>query len=471
MVDIRHVDFSYHGEEEHGSLHQIDFQVRPGECVLLCGKSGCGKTTVTKLINGLIPHFNDGDLSGNAIVDDMVVSETPMYQLSEKVGSVFQNPKSQFFNIDSDSELAFGLENNGVAPAIIRQRVEKTVKDLHIEHLRHRDIFSMSGGEKQILAFASVYAMNPEIYVLDEPSANLDRASTLILGEQLKHIKEQGKSIVIAEHRLYYLTDIIDRAVFIVDGKIIKEYGREEFLSLTDEERCRMGLRTLRRKNPPYHTVSGTKGELEVRNLTVKDKKHTIFENISFSASSGEILGILGINGAGKTTLVRCLAGLLKEHSGEVLFSGKPMSPKERNAACYMIMQDVNHQLFGESVWNECELSRDEQITDSEIEKALTDFDLIDFKDKHPMALSGGQKQRLAIVTGIVAGKKILIFDEPTSGLDYDHMCVVSKPLKDLAKMGHIVFVITHDMEFLEITCDQVVEVGNQYFAGRENHF
>ena len=95
MVDIRHVDFSYHGEEEHGSLHQIDFQVRPGECVLLCGKSGCGKTTVTKLINGLIPHFNDGDLSGNAIVDDMVVSETPMYQLSEKVGSVFQNPKSQ----------------------------------------------------------------------------------------------------------------------------------------------------------------------------------------------------------------------------------------------------------------------------------------------------------------------------------------------------------------------------------------
>ena len=227
---------------------------------------------------------------------------------------MFQNPKSQFFNIDSDSELAFGLENNGVAPAMIRQRVEKTVRDLHIEHLRHRDIFSMSGGEKQILAFASVYAMNPEIYVLDEPSANLDRASTLILGEQLKHIKEQGKSIVIAEHRLYYLTDIIDRAVFIVDGKIIKEYGREEFLSLTDEERCRMGLRTLRRKNPPYHTVSGTKGELEVRNLTVKDKKHTIFENISFSASSGEILGILGINGAGKTTLVRCLAEIGRAH-------------------------------------------------------------------------------------------------------------------------------------------------------------
>lgn len=468
MVDIEQVDFSYHGEETHGSLHQINIQVKPGECVLLCGKSGCGKTTITKLINGLISHFNDGDLSGKTIVDDMVVAETPMYQLSEKVGSVFQNPKSQFFNIDSDSELAFGLENNGVAPAIIRQQVDKTVRDLHIEHLLHRDIFSMSGGEKQTLAFASVYAMNPEIYVLDEPSANLDRASTLTLGEQLKYIKSQGKSIVIAEHRLYYLTDIIDRAVFIVDGKIVKEYSRKEFLSLTDEERCRMGLRTLRQKNPPYSIISREGGELEVRNLAVKDKKHTIFENISFSVSSGEILGVLGINGAGKTTLMRCLAGLLKEHSGQVLYHGKPMSPKERNAACYMIMQDVNHQLFGESVWNECELSRDDNITDAEIEKALTDFDLIDFKDKHPMALSGGQKQRLAIVTGIVAGKKILIFDEPTSGLDYDHMCVVSQTLKELARLGHIVFVVTHDMEFLEITCDQVVQVGGQYFSGRE---
>ncbi len=463
MVDIQQVSFSYHGEEKHGSLHQINFQVKPGECILLCGKSGCGKTTVTKLINGLIPHFNPGELDGKTTVEGMVVEETPMYQLSEKVGSVFQNPKSQFFNIDSDSELAFGLENNGVAPEVIRQQIEKTVADLHIEPLLHRDIFSMSGGEKQTLAFASVYSMNPEIYVLDEPSANLDRAATLTLGEQLKYIKAQGKSIIVAEHRLYYLAEIIDRAVFIVDGKIVKEYSREEFLGLTDEERRRMGLRTLIQKNPPYTAARNEGGELTARNLTVADKKHTIFDNVSFSVSSGEILGVLGDNGAGKTTLMRCLAGLLKEQKGEVLYQGKPMSPKERNNACYMIMQDVNHQLFGESVWNECELSRDAEVTDSDIEKALTDFDLIDFKDKHPMALSGGQKQRLAIVTGIVAGKKILIFDEPTSGLDYDHMCVVSQTLKDLAAKGHIVFVVTHDMEFLEITCNQVIQIGTYH--------
>lgn len=427
----------------------------------MCGKSGCGKTTVTKLINGLIPHFNEGKLHGKAVVDDMVVSDTPMYRLSEKVGSVFQNPKSQFFNIDSDSELAFGLENNGVNPEVIRSRVARTVQDLHIESLQHRNIFSMSGGEKQSLAFASVYAINPDIYVLDEPSANLDRNAISILEKELKHIKAQGKSIIIAEHRLYFLTDLIDRAVFIADGKIMKVFRRTEFLSLSDHERQRMGLRSLQQTAPSYHMSKETGGELEVKNLTYQDKKHTIFEGISFAASSGDIIGILGNNGSGKTTLMRCLAGLLKERKGDVLYKGKRLNAKERNAVCYMIMQDVNHQLFGESVWNECELSTSGSMPNAEIEQALKEFDLFRYKDKHPMALSGGQKQRLAIVTGIVAGKKILIFDEPTSGLDYIHMCIVSQTLNKLAQKGHIILVVTHDMEFLGITCSQAIEVGN----------
>ncbi len=271
----------------------------------------------------------------------------------------------------------------------------------------------MSGGEKQALAFASVYAMNPEVYVLDEPSANLDQEATLTLERELRHIKAQGKTIIIAEHRLYYRIDLIDRAVYIDRGKVVDIYSREEFLSFSDEQRCHMGLRSLCRKSP-VHIITGTESnELTVRNLSYTNKKTTVFENISFSASSGEIIGILGKNGAGKTTLMRCLAGLLKQKAGSVTFNGQILSTKKRNEICCMIMQDVNHQLFGESGWNECLLSAGEAADEAAVSAVLADFELLEYRNKHPMALSGSQKQRLAIATGVLADKKILLLDEP----------------------------------------------------------
>ena len=187
MIEIKDVSFEY--EKEQGTLSHIDLQIKQGECVLLCGESGCGKTTVTKLINGLIPHFVEGGtLSGTATVNEVEVAKTEMYRLAEQVGSVFQNPKSQFFNIDSDSEITFGLENAGIAPAKIKERFEATVSALKIRSLLGRNIFSMSGGEKQSLAFASVYAMNPSVFVLDEPTANLDADAIDILRQQIIQI-------------------------------------------------------------------------------------------------------------------------------------------------------------------------------------------------------------------------------------------------------------------------------------------
>lgn len=457
MIEIRNVSFSYQAEEH--QLRNIHLTISSGECVLLCGASGCGKTTITKLINGLIPHFEEGHLEGQTLVNGKVIEDTPLYELSQTVGSVFQNPKSQFFNIDSDSELAFGLENSGIPPEIIRSRVQQVTEELHIAHLLHRNVFSMSGGEKQSLAVASIYAMNPDIYVLDEPSANLDQASTDHLREQIHTIKKQGKTIVIAEHRLYYLADLIDRVVYIADGMIQKEFTRQQFLALTEQQRHALGLRTIKTQFPEITTAPDPTGVLEIRNLTVKIKKQTIFEAISFTASPGKILGITGHNGAGKSTLMRCIAGLIKETSGAICFDGKPLKRKQRNKLCYMIMQDVNHQLFGDSVWDECLLSCSNTVQKENIAQTLTDYGLLEFKDKHPMALSGGQKQRLAIVTGIIAEKKILIFDEPSSGLDYAHMKTVSKTLRELADNGHIVLVVTHDLELLNSTCDQVFKM------------
>lgn len=461
MIDIKNVSFSYTGQEEAKNLRDINLKVEPGECVLLCGESGCGKTTITKLINGLIPHFCDGELKGSTTVGDMAVEQVPLYKLSQKVGSVFQNPKSQFFNLDSDNELAFGLENNGVASLEIRRRINETVKQLDIEHLLHKNIFEMSGGEKQSLAFASVYAMNPDVYVLDEPSANLDYMATENLKKQIAYVKARGKTVIVAEHRLHYLRDLIDRVVFIENGQIKREFSAAEFLGMSEESRHELGLRTLMEQQREIGAAAESKGELEVRNLTVKYKGKKIFENLSFAVSKGTVLGILGHNGAGKSTLIRCISGLLKESSGEICYEGKKLSRKERNRLCYMIMQDVNHQLFAESVWNECRIScKDQEASGKEkTEKALAAFGLLQLKDRHPMALSGGQKQRLAIATGMLAGKKVIMFDEPSSGLDYKHMLMVSKNLRQLAQDGYIVMVVTHDMELLNSACDRVLNL------------
>ena len=171
MISIDNVSFGYGEAQE--TLSQVSAAIAPGECVLLCGASGCGKTTVTKLINGLIPAFTPGcRLEGRVDVDGLDPGTTPMYELARKVGSVFQNPKSQFFNLDTDSELAFGLENEGRPPEEIQRRVADTVEALHLQELQRRSIFSLSGGQKQLLAFGSVYAMGPEVFVLDEPTAS-----------------------------------------------------------------------------------------------------------------------------------------------------------------------------------------------------------------------------------------------------------------------------------------------------------
>lgn len=456
MVDIQDVSFSYN-ETEKQQLNNINLDIRKGEFILLCGKSGCGKTSITKLINGLIPHFIEGHTKGQVTTAGFDIANTAMHILSTKIGSVFQNPKSQFFNIDSNSELAFGLENMGVAPQDIRDRMDEVVKELEIHKLTGRNIFNLSGGEKQILAFASVHTMNPDVYVLDEPSSNLDLQTIQILKEQLQKIKQMGKTVVIAEHRTYFLTELIDRVFYIDQGEVKHVFTRDEFLAIDEYTRKKMGLRTFHLELPDMKEQSlMNDSELVVSNLTYKLKEKTILKDISFQANSGEVIGLLGGNGTGKTTLIRCLAGLKKETSGTIQLNHQTLKPKQRNETCYMIMQDVNHQLFGESVWDEC-LLFDKTVNEKEIKNVLRILSLDSFIDKHPMTLSGGQKQRLAIATGLLAHKKVLIFDEPTSGLDFEHMCIVSGLIRDLANKGHIIFIVTHDMEFYQRTCDRAI--------------
>ena len=351
-ITIDHVSFGYGEVQE--TLSDLSAAVAPGECVLLCGSSGCGKTTVTKLINGLIPAFTPGcRLEGRVVVDGLDPARTSMYELARKVGSVFQNPKSQFFNLDTASELAFGLENEGRPPEEIRLRVAETVKALQLQGLTGRSIFSLSGGQKQLLAFGSVYAMGPEIFVLDEPTANLDQAAIARLHDQIAALKREGRTVIIAEHRLYFLTDLIDRALYLRGGVLERAFSREEFCAMPEGEREALGLRTLRPVSCtlPAAEPGGSPQGLSVEGLTCGFRKEPpVFQDLSFSARPGEVVAITGPNGVGKTTLSRCLCGLLRERAGVVRWNGKLLNQKQRQQASFCVMQDVNHQLFSDSV-------------------------------------------------------------------------------------------------------------------------
>jgi ABC-type cobalt transport system, ATPase component len=318
------------------NLSDISLEIQQGECVLLCGKSGSGKTTMTKLVNGLIPHFEEGKKTGTVLLDGNEVDTMPMYQISLKVASIFQDPKSQFFNIDTEDEIVFALENQGVRIDALEKRLDVTIKDLQLSTLVKKNLFEMSGGEKQIIAFACAYALNPDILVMDEPSSNLDLGAIKVIREILVKMKKQGKTILIAEHRFSYLNGLIDRAVWIEKGKISAHYTGEQFFALSEQERKAMGLRRL----TPYREVYLKRftGEsspaitpsLELKNVEVSFGKQSILQNISLSLQSGDVAAIIGTNGVGKTSLCRTICGFLDCKDGEIIINGATLKKKQR---------------------------------------------------------------------------------------------------------------------------------------------
>ena len=499
MIEIKNTAFHYTGLDK-GGLKNINLKIMDSECVLLCGASGCGKTTLTRLINGLIPHFYKGALSGEVIVNDKNIGEQELYSLAGVVGSVFQNPRSQFFSVDTDGEITFGPENIGLPKEEILKRKKNVITELNLRDLMNRSLFELSGGEKQKIACGSVAALLPHIILLDEPSSNLDWSAIRDLRKIIKLWKNQGKTIIISEHRLWYLKDIIDRVLYLEQGEIVHEWTQERFAALSDSELASYELRPLNLEERYIQAFSGDTvitdkdidkvsdkkeilGEPQKKRIVIKDlyftytpKKYLFFKKrlspvdadsctlrIPFlSAKLGEIIGIIGNNGSGKSTFLRCLCGLEKTCIGTVSIDGKIYTRKNLTKNCYMVMQDVNHQLFTDSVITEVMLSM-EHPDEKKAEKILASLDLLQYKDKHPMALSGGQKQRVAIASAMAADAVMLLFDEPTSGLDYRHMKEVSALLKELAKKGKTIFVATHDPELAAECCDRTIRFVNGY--------
>ncbi|MDU5378191.1 ABC transporter ATP-binding protein, partial [Peptoniphilus lacydonensis] len=400
-------------------------------------------------------------ICGSVRVNGINTFTTEIHELSKNVGSVFQNPKTQFYTTNTTDEIAFGLENYGIDTEAINKRIIEVEKDLRLERLMNKNIFNLSGGEKQKIAIASTYALNPEIFVLDEPSSSLDIKSMKELSQTIENLKAMGKTIIIAEHRLWYLKDIVDRAIYMEDGKIIREYNMEEIEKLSEDERLKTGLRHCSCKDINLVNNEESFNEessLEMRNLIFKRNARTILSIDNIKFSYGNIIGIVGENGIGKSTFAKIVCGLYKTNRGEILKADKRFNRRNRIKESLLVMQEVNYQLFTDTVFDEILLTskiRDKNI----INTYLKDMELENIIDRNPHTLSGGQKQRVIILSALLSGKKILFFDEPTSGLDYRNMKIVAKNIKKVKKKDRLILIISHDVEFLESVCDESINL------------
>lgn len=458
MIQISNVNFQY-ANSEMGALHDVSLSVKEGECVLLCGESGCGKTTLTRLLNGLIPHFYEGELSGTVEVCGLNNKEEELYTIARKVGSVFQNPRSQFFCLDTTSEVAFGCENMGLSEGEIIHRMDNVTKELKMQPLMGRNIFQLSGGEKQRVACASVSAMQPDVFVLDEPTSNLDMDAVEELRKTLLMWKKQGKTIVVAEHRLYWLKEICDRVVYMKEGRVVFDMPMKEFVTFSEEKLHSYGLRGLTMMDTVFaEQVEEMQEKIHLENYHFTYDKKEVLQMDNLDVPEGSIIAVTGHNGAGKSTFLRCLCGLQKKFKGKTVLHGTTKNRRQMLKECYMVMQDVNHQLFCETVDDEIRLGMDES-REEEVPYILKELDLEAFTERHPMSLSGGQKQRVAIASAMLADKSVLIFDEPTSGLDYRHMKQTVQLFEKLKEHKKTAFIITHDPELIALCCTHILHI------------
>ncbi len=463
MIALNNVSFRYATAEEK-ALRNISLTVKQGEVVLLTGKSGCGKTTVTRLLNGLIPGFFEGELSGEVLLCGKNAATLKIDQISDLVGSVFQDPRSQFFTTNTTSEMAFACENAAMPRQKIAERIKKTCGDLDMQRLLDKDIFTLSGGEKQSVAIASVYAFQPKVFVLDEPSANLDEQATEILRRTLFALKQSGYTIVISEHRIHYLRELADQVMIMEDGTIAQTLSGEAFRAMSNEDSARLGLRCVDVEELAIPRAPQPQANVEALRLEgvsfAYPQYECVLDKIDCRANQGEILGIMGHNGAGKSSLTQVICGIRDEQAGILTINGKRSTPKDRVDGTYYVMQDADYQLFTESVEEELLLgSVKDADTVRKAETVMAFMGLAEFRERHPASLSGGQKQRVSVAVSCMKDADILCFDEPTSGLDAENMRRTSELFRKMAEAGKTLLVISHDYEFLISTCSRVIRI------------
>ncbi len=456
MINLENISYSYPFQSTK-ALTNINLQIKKGEAILVTGRSGCGKSTLGRLINGLIPTYFAGSLSGDMHIAGIDRKRHSFHDLTGLVGSLFQDPEQQFLSTTVDDELRTALEWRGYSSRQIDSALNPIIEQLGLQNKLGSSLFTLSEGEKQKVALASILALKPQILMLDEPTANLDIDSTRELLSILTSLKQEGMTIVIFDHRLYWLRALIDK-FYLMDDGTISESGS---FSDLEQLRTKFGLRSTQQAHlsVPQLTIGQMTqpGGLYFDALSFGySGQPPLFNNFSGGLPQGKVIAICGQNGRGKTTLARLSMGLEKPISGNISLHGAIQSAKNRLQRGSLVLQNTELQLYMRSVTEELQSAVSEPDKKININATLEQFRMAGLQDRHPQSLSGGQRQRLVIACALQKKPEVLILDEPTSGLDGHNMEMIGQHVRAEAERGAAVALITHDHELINNCCDYV---------------
>jgi energy-coupling factor transport system ATP-binding protein len=475
------------------ALEEITLAQDPGEVLWVAGSTGAGKTTLCCASSGVVPELLPGELRGQVRLFGRSVDERRVREWADTVGSLFQDFEAQLVSTEVVHEIAFGPENLALPSDEIERRVQVALEECAVEHLRGRDPATLSGGEKQRLALASLLALEPSLLVLDEPTTDLDPEGKEELVALVRSLAERGRSLLVAEH-LPESLEVAHRVLLLDEGRVVDLLTAQDALArpaLLEEcgvpphpvpaslaaaglPGCALtsvqeGVELLRRRGlrlatpPPEARVRGREiARVEALHHRFPSGEE-VLRGVDLAIHEGESVAIVGPNGSGKTTLARLLAGLLRPTSGRILFAGREVGgPADTAGHVGLVFQDPDDQLFAQTIWEEVSFGpRNSGLSGAEAEKrvneALTAVGLTGEAETDPFTLPKGGRQKVAVASALAQRPELLILDEPTTGLDARETTGMLELLGDLGRRGHAVLLVTHSMEVAAAQSDRIV--------------